>query len=77
MKRNKDKIVSKRGPRYELNRQKWTTYANFVHMNNHCIDKMMEAGVAIKLEEPVWMNREGQECSEEEAFGCKVTHKLI
>ena len=77
MKRNKDKIVSKRGQRYELNRQKWTTYANFVHMYSHCIEEMIEADVAVKLEEPVWMNREEVECDESSAFGCKVTHKLI
>ena len=77
MKRNKDKIVSRRGQRYELNRQKWTTYSNFVHMYNHCINEMVDAGVAVKLDDPVWMNRAGKECSEEEAFGCKVTHKII
>ena len=59
MKKNKDKIVSRRGQRYELNRQKWTTYSNFVHMYNHCIDKMVDAGVAVELDDPIWMNRAG------------------
>ena len=76
MKRNKDKIVSKRVQRYKLNRQKWITYANFVHIYSHCIEEMVDAGVAV-LEEPVWMNREGVECDKSNAFGCKVTHKLI
>ena len=78
MKRHKDKIVSKRGQRYELNRQKWTTYANFVHMYSHCINEMVEAGVAVELDSPVWMDRAGNEVEDEaDAYGCKVTHKVI
>ena len=77
MKRHKDKIVSKRGQRYELNRQKWTTYSNFVHMYNHCINKMVNAGVAVELDTPVWMDRAGNECDEANSYGCMVTHKLI
>ena len=76
MKRNRDKIVSKRGQRYELNRQKWTTYANFVHMYNHCINEMVDAGVAVELDEPIWMDRSGNECDEADAYGCKVTHRV-
>ena len=32
MKRNKQKIVVKRSQKYELSRQNWTTYNNFVNM---------------------------------------------
>ena len=56
MERNKDKIVSKRGQKYELSRQNWTTYTNFVHMYHHCIDEMIKAEVAVKLDVPVWMD---------------------
>ena len=38
LKRHKNQIVSKRGQKYELNRQNWTTYANFTNMYNHAID---------------------------------------
>jgi len=77
MRRNKSKIVGKRGQKYELNRQNWTTYNNFVQMYDHIIDEMMDAGLAVELDEPVWMNRKGEICPEEEAFGCKVHHKII
>ena len=77
MKRYNNQIVSKRGAKYELNRQNWTTYANFSNMYNHAIDAMVDAGLAIELNEPVWMDRNGNVCSEEDAFGCKVHHKLL
>ena len=77
LKRHKNQIVSKRGQKYELNRQNWTTYANFTNMYNHAIDAMVDAGLAIKLDEPVWMDRSGYVCSEEDAFGCKVHYQLL
>ena len=49
LKRYKNQIVSKRGQKYELNRQNWTTYANFSNMYNHAIDAMVDAGLVIKL----------------------------
>ena len=77
LKRHKTSIVSKRGQKYELNRQNWTTYANFVNMYTHTMSEMVDAGVAIKLDKPVWMDRLGNICSEEEAIGCKVFYKLV
>ena len=49
-------IFSKRGQKYELNRDKWTTYANLNEMYSHTYEEMEEAGVAFKLETPVWMD---------------------
>ena len=77
MTRNKHKIVGKQGQKYELNRQNWTTYNNFVSMYNHVIDELVHTKVAVKLDHPVWMNRNGEICSESEAFGCKVNHKIL
>ena len=37
---------------------------------------MEDAGVAERLENPVWMNKSGEEVNEDDAFGCKVTHKI-
>ena len=76
MKRNKHKIVGKRGQKYELSRQNWTTYNNFVSMYNHIIDELVHANLAVKLETPTWMNRNGEVCTEEEAYGCKVHHVI-
>ena len=77
LKRNAHKIISKRGQKYELDRQNWTTYANFVDMYNQCIEQMVRAGVAKKRMEPAWMDEKGQVCDESQAYGCKVTHDLI
>jgi len=46
-------------------------------MYNHCAIEMEQAEVARNVEDPVWMNREGQVCKLDEAFGCKVTHEII
>ncbi len=44
LKRNSHRTVSKRGQKYELDQQNWTTYANFVNMYDQCIGKMVSAG---------------------------------
>ena len=75
-KRNAHRIVSKRGQKYEMDRDNWTTYRNFSNMYDHVIEEMCDAGVAEKLDSPVWMDRDGKECQPIEAFGCKVTHRI-
>jgi hypothetical protein len=77
MKRNKEKLRSKRGKRFELNREKWQTYTNFARMYEDHEFEMIDAGVAKKLETPVWMNRKGERVSNEsQVYGCKVTTQL-
>ena len=46
-------------------------------MDSHCIREMVDAGIAIELEQPVWMDQEGNEYDKESVHGCKVTHKII
>ena len=53
LKRNSHLICSKRGQKYELDRDKWTTYANFSQIYEHIYEYMEEAGVAARLEAPV------------------------
>lgn len=78
VKRNSHRIKSKRGQKYELDWQNWTTYANFVNMYDQCIDQMVRAGVACKRDNAVWMDKNGKNVSDESlAFGCKATHDLI
>ena len=44
-------------------------------MYNLVYDRMKEAWILEALDEPVWMNREGEiVMSAEEALGMKVTH---
>ena len=76
MKRNRHRIVSKRGQKYELDRQNWTTYANFADMYNHCAIEMEHAGVAKRLDKLIWMTKDGVECNVDDAYGCRVTHTI-
>ena len=38
---------------------------------------MHDAGVCNKLETSEWMDKDGNVCTEEFAFGCKVTHEMV
>ena len=40
-------------------------------------DELVAAGIAVELEEPVWMNALGKIVAEELSFGCKVSHNII
>ena len=74
--RNSDKIVTRKGEKFEMDRSNWTTYHNFDQMYLRFGEEMEHAKVAEKLAEPVWMNREGEIVDEYDAFGCKVTHRI-
>ena len=74
MKQNEREIEWKQGEKIAADRNNWSTYQNFDTMYVHCYDKMVTAGVAVKLNEPAWMDRDGVECEESQAYDCKVTH---
>ena len=76
--RNADKIVTRKGQKFELDRSQWTTYMNFFAMYNRFADEMAYAKVASKFEEPQWMDRDGKVLDREDtSFGCKVTHNIL
>ena len=52
--RNEHLVVSKRGGKYELDRDKWMTYANFYDIYIHIYDEMVDAKVIIIFTEPQW-----------------------
>ena len=68
--------MTRRGKKFELDRSEWTTYPNFCQMYDLIIDEMIYCNLAKKLDQPQWQNKNGQVCDEEEAFGCKVTHRV-
>uniref|UniRef100_A0A7S2SC94 Uncharacterized protein n=1 Tax=Eucampia antarctica TaxID=49252 RepID=A0A7S2SC94_9STRA len=77
MNRLRHKIVSKCGQKYTLDRQNWTTYANFNDMYNHIIKEMVNAGVAVELSDLVLRNRSGEVCNfYKDVVGYKVTDKI-
>ena len=75
-KRNAHLIYSKRGQKYELDRNKWTTYTNFDQMYDHVYEAPEDANFAVKLDTPVAQDANGERCNDEDAIGCKVTHNL-
>ena len=45
-------------------------------MYEYIYDDMIDVGVAVKLESPIWQDHYGSICTKEDSFGCKVTHDL-
>ena len=75
-KRNAHLICSKRGQKYELDRDKWTTYANFVQMYDHVYEALEDMNLAEKLDTTIARNANEERYDDGEAVGCKVIHNL-
>ena len=76
-KRNSDKIVTKKGEKYELDWPKWTTYHNFHQMYKRFGEDMEYDQVAEELAQPVWMNCTGDVVeNESDVLRYKVTHNM-
>ena len=43
----------------DINRANWATYANISKMYDLIYPKMVESGVATKLDTPIWMDQDG------------------
>lgn len=46
-------------------------------MHDHKIGEIVDDGLSLKLDCPFQMTRSGEECEKNEAFGCKIHHKLF
>ena len=79
MKRHADKLTSKRGHKYELDRSNWTTYQNFKQMYDNICDALLDCKIAVPFDQSVWMNKEGQSVSRDDndRIGMKVTIDII
>ena len=51
--RNKDKFVSRKGLKFEIDRASWSTYANVNQRYNRFMVEFMDAGVVGKRGEPM------------------------
>jgi hypothetical protein len=77
MKRNQEHIKRGRGYKKDTNRVLWGTYQNLLHMYDKIYALLEEVGHAIKLDLPVWMNKQGQIVdSQGSAFGMQVELEL-
>jgi hypothetical protein len=76
--RYRHRLTTKRGERFACNRADWTKLRNIVQMYDVIYDELVDAGVAIKLDSPVFTDRNGKEVSKNERFGkeqdIKITH---
>ena len=80
LRRNKHRLVSKRGRKFSLNRTEWCTFANFAKMYDLIYEEMVGAGVgvAVKLDVPILVDVHGNEVEDEaKAYGRKCTHKIL
>ena len=56
------KLVNKKGKKYELQRSEWMMYPNFSMMFGNIMTNLVDARLAVPLEEPVWMDKNGNIC---------------
>jgi hypothetical protein len=66
LKRHESQLSSKRGERFAVDRSDWTRYETFEDMYNAVYAAMVDAGVAEKLERPIFTDRDGNEVSEDD-----------
>ena len=52
-------------------------YQNFSQIYEVIEEELIRAGVAVRLNEPVWMDAEGNHVDEGDAAGCKVNIDII
>jgi hypothetical protein len=78
MKRNKERLKRARCKVKYQKRRTWCTYENFASMYNAVYDAMVEAKLAIKTEDEIMYNINGDETTDKtEMVGCPTTHQLI
>jgi hypothetical protein len=59
IKRHGHQISARKGVKFERNCAEWCTYQNFTLMYDEVYKLMFEAGIAIKLDNSVWLNKAG------------------
>ena len=59
LRRNKDKLVTKRGENFALNRHDWTTLPNIRQMYKVIYDEMVDACIAVSLQIPIFTDING------------------
>ena len=77
LRRHGDRIVTKRGEKFAQSRDDWTKYPPVFQMYRVIYDEMVDAGIAVEREIPVYVDREGNEVEESERFGFKEDIKIV
>ena len=69
-------LTSKRGQKFALDRSSATTFTNIKKMYDEVYEAMTESGVARKLDNPIYMDREYNVTSPGQSFGTECTHSI-
>jgi hypothetical protein len=77
LRRNEDKLVTKRGEKFAMNRHDWTTLPNIKQMYEVIYDEMVDACVAVSLQIPIFTDINGiPEDHETKRFGLAQPIKI-
>ena len=68
--------MTKKGEKFELDRQHWTTYPNFKIVHDGIALEMVDSGIAVELEEFIWKDENGFTCAENKSCGFQVAHDI-
>jgi hypothetical protein len=78
LKRNGNIIESAKPFRKDVNRKEWGKWNNIKRMYDALYELLAEKGIAVKLDNPVWMDLDGNIVqSEDEAYGGMVAHQIL
>ena len=67
MRRNGHIVKSKRAVKFDYKRADWCTYANFLMMYREVYKEMVKGGIAVRLDDKVYMTKEGEAVEENDA----------
>ena len=68
--------VTKRGEKFACDHSELTNMKNIRQMYDVIYDEMVDAGVAVKLDTPIYTDRKGNEVEESKRFGLKQDIKI-
>jgi hypothetical protein len=74
---NHDIISAKKAVRFGSKRDDWCRYDNFSDMYDDVYGRLHEMGIAEKLSEAVWRDRDNNIVTEADAYGQKMADSLI
>ena len=78
MKRNSDKIKTSKENIMDVNRKTYCTKENFANMYDRVYHHMTEAGVAIKLDEEIMLDKDGKQVySKDLMYGLPTRYKMV
>ena len=74
MRHNNHKFLKNtKAQKFGLERGEWCKYSAFAEMSNSIETYLIDSNVATKPDTPVWMDKDGNVTTGDDAFGCKVT----